>query len=84
MAAQVAVVARRSAATRRPATTAIGTDLCGRALLNDATLNKGTAFSTAESETLRLRRLLPARVETMGEGSPQPHLGSDLLFGRTR
>ena len=36
----------------------------GAELLHDPTLNKGTAFSEDERETLRLRGLLPPRVLT--------------------
>lgn len=39
----------------------------GRVLLNDPTLNKGTAFGAAERRELGLDGLLPSRIETMGE-----------------
>lgn len=39
----------------------------GQALLRDPLLNKGTAFTEAEREALRLRGLLPPYVHTMDE-----------------
>ncbi len=45
----------------------IDTPLRGRSLLNDAALNKGTAFTPDERERLGLDGLLPARVETIDE-----------------
>jgi len=39
----------------------------GRSVLNDPTLNKGTAFSTAERIELGIDGLVPPRVETMTE-----------------
>ena len=45
----------------------IGTTLSGRVVLNDASLNKGTAFTSLEREQLGLDGLLPARVETIEE-----------------
>lgn len=39
----------------------------GRAVLNDPTLNKGTAFTTAERVELGIDGLIPPRVETMAE-----------------
>ena len=39
----------------------------GQALLRDPLLNKGTAFTEAEREALRLRGLLPPHVHTMDE-----------------
>ena len=45
----------------------IRTPLRGRALLNDPGLNKGTAFTQEERETLLLEGLLPARIETLAE-----------------
>ena len=39
----------------------------GHALLNDPLLNKGTAFTEAERETLGLRGLLPPHVHTIEE-----------------
>ncbi len=39
----------------------------GRGVLNDPTLNKGTAFSLAERRALGLDGLIPPRVESMAE-----------------
>jgi malate dehydrogenase (oxaloacetate-decarboxylating)(NADP+) len=41
--------------------------LRGMALLRDPLLNKGTAFTEAERDTLGLRGLLPAHVLSMDE-----------------
>jgi len=43
------------------------TNLRGEALLNDPTLNKGTAFSRDERRSLGLEALLPWQVETIEE-----------------
>lgn len=43
------------------------TPLRGRALLNEPTLNKGTAFTHEERTLLGLHGLLPSRVETLDE-----------------
>ena len=45
----------------------ITTDLSGRALLNDAALNHGTAFTRNERDRLGLHGLLPARLETIDD-----------------
>jgi len=51
------------------ATTAISTSLRGRALLNEPSLNKGTAFTIDERRQLGIDGLLPSRVETIVEQS---------------
>ncbi len=43
------------------------TPLRGRSVLNDPSLNKGTAFTLTERALLGLDGLLPARVESIGE-----------------
>lgn len=48
-------------------TSPILTKLRGRALLNDPTLNKGTAFSVEERRALDIDGLLPAKAETMSD-----------------
>jgi len=45
----------------------IETPLCGKALLNTALLNKGTAFTLEEREMFGLLGKLPSRVETLDE-----------------
>lgn len=51
--------------TGRPRT--VRTALRGRALLNDSTLNKGTAFTAVERAALGLEGLLPPKVATLDE-----------------
>jgi malate dehydrogenase (oxaloacetate-decarboxylating)(NADP+) len=51
----------------RHAIEAEGSGLKGLALLQNPALNKGTAFSEAERDTLHLRGLLPPRVFTQEE-----------------
>lgn len=43
----------------------VETDLRGRELLSDASVNKGTAFTAVERQELGLDGLLPGRVETI-------------------
>ena len=42
-------------------------DICGSALIYDASLNKGTAFTDAERKAFDLQARLPDRIETLEE-----------------
>ncbi len=42
-------------------------DICGSALIYDASLNKGTAFTDAERKAFDLQARLPDRIETLDE-----------------
>jgi hypothetical protein len=48
-------------------TAPVSTSLRGRGLLNDPTLNKGTAFASSERQAHGLGGLLPPRIETTDE-----------------
>ena len=50
-----------------PAPRTLRTSLTGYDLLNDARLNKGTAFTEAERDAFELHGLLPPHVGTLDE-----------------
>lgn len=57
---------RRVKKTRLSIEGPIDTSLTGRALLNNPSLNKGTAFSHKERETFGITGLLPVQENTLG------------------
>jgi len=59
----------------------VSTSLRGRSVLNEPWLNKGTAFTAAERDTLGLDGLLPARVESMAEQCDRARDKFDRLHG---